>query len=803
MKRLLPCAVLLSLAVSAISGVAQTASKAVVPQPAAIPLWPKPNPNSTSSPALALAQAQAFGVPGAKGTEPEDTPSLQPYLAPAEKANGAAIIVCPGGDYAALTPREGADVARWLNSIGVSAFVLQYRLAPRYQHPAMLWDVQRALRTVRAYARRWQLDPQRIGVLGFAAGGHLAATAATHFDEGQVGFDGTEWYSSRPDVAILCYPLITLTQPYTHAGTRQNLLGANPSTELIQLLSNEKQVTAQTPPTFLFHTKDDVVVPVENSLLFAEALRRYQVPHELQLFEHGPHGVGLAQDDPVLRQWPKRLEQWLRGRGFLTPSAKPPNYRPSALVALINALRATPPEFAASKLIHIATLHAGSDVDWKRELLLEAFQFAERAQHPVKLKALGGPAAQPPDAALQSFELKLDRVSLQTSVVMELLKFDQPKALELVRTMARLQIPAGRCEDSAWPDVEAFYTMLMYVATDCFTPAQKQRNLDLAFLEPFIQAIEHPSQVGPAARIVNSVGVMMAQRARLVQAFARALANVGYDDRAFAAEQDTAIQAVLNLSYQASSRELPTGELMDQLRDYLVRQLNAPRCADNVALANGKPVMPRVVEQFNLALSLSPHKPSPISEEELRPTLQEGRLAVRSVEPSPQYKRVQEKLFALMKQTRPGAEALAVVGAGQQTEMRLAGAALSAVLSAETKQQLDELLAELEQWKPEHEVSAEAYFQRRCQVYNGLLSALPLNESSQRLLSEFLDFLSGSPLRNQNFMAWYWPVNTLFQTRRMYVDGTQWPHAGVMHASDPVLQISARLEAAIIRATPP
>ncbi len=301
MKLLLPL-LLLSAFVGFTTSFAQNAPPAN--QPPAQWLWPS-------------------GAPGAKGSQPEDIPSFQHYPAPADRATGAAIVVCPGGGYGRLAPHEGHDVAVWLNSIGVSAFVLKYRLGPRYNHPAMLWDVQRALRTVRARAAGWKVDPQRIGVMGFSAGGHLSSTAATHFDDGNPqASDPIDRVSSRPDVAILCYPVISLQPPFAHMGSRKNLLGDNPAAELVELLSNEKQVTAKTPPTFLFHTVDDAGVPVENSMLFADALRKNKVPYEMHLFEHGRHGVGLAKDDPALSAWPKLLENWLRARGFLTPAKK-------------------------------------------------------------------------------------------------------------------------------------------------------------------------------------------------------------------------------------------------------------------------------------------------------------------------------------------------------------------------------------------------------------------------------------------------------------------------------------------------
>ncbi|HLV82021.1 MAG TPA: alpha/beta hydrolase [Chthonomonadaceae bacterium] len=259
-------------------------------------------------------------APGAQGAEDADIPTLTVYNPPDDKKNGAAVIVCPGGGYGFLAPHEGAPVAKWLNTLGVTGFVLKYRLGPRYHHPAMLQDAARAIRTVRAHAKEWGLDPDRIGILGFSAGGHLASTAATHFDAGdpQAG-DPVERVSSRPDLAILIYPVITMTGPYAHAGSRHNLLGRDPSPNNIALLSNEKQVTAKTPPAFLVHGADDAGVPCENSLLFALAMRQAGVPVELHLFEHGPHGFGLGGDDPVLREWPALCAHWLSHRGFLTP----------------------------------------------------------------------------------------------------------------------------------------------------------------------------------------------------------------------------------------------------------------------------------------------------------------------------------------------------------------------------------------------------------------------------------------------------------------------------------------------------
>jgi len=249
------------------------------------------------------------GAPGAVGTEDADKPSITIYLAGKAIRNGTAVVVCPGGGYGALAvDHEGKQIAEFLNRTGVSAFVLKYRLGPRYHHPAMIDDAHQAIRFVRSRAREFEIDPHRVGIMGFSAGGHLASTAATHFD--------TE---TRPDFAILIYPVISFDD-YAHTGSRDNLLGKNPDPKLAESLSNYKQVTPQTPPTFLMHTDEDTVVPAENSVLFYMALRKAKVPAELHIFEKGQHGVGLAQKDPILGMWPNLLTNWLKTRGLLTPS---------------------------------------------------------------------------------------------------------------------------------------------------------------------------------------------------------------------------------------------------------------------------------------------------------------------------------------------------------------------------------------------------------------------------------------------------------------------------------------------------
>ena len=258
------------------------------------------------------------GAPGALGDADADRPTLTIYRA-SRNGSPTGIVVAPGGGYGALAmDHEGRQIAAFFNAMGVSAFILKYRLGPRYRHPTQLGDAQRAIRTVRARAGEFGIASDRIGMMGFSAGGHLTATAGTRFDGGKPdAADPIERASSRPDFLILAYPVISLDPSITHGGSSRNLLGENPDPQLIEALSSDRQVTARTPPTFLFHTTADAGVPVENSIRFYLALRQAKVPAEMHVFENGPHGVGLALWDPALGAWPALLTNWLRGRGLL------------------------------------------------------------------------------------------------------------------------------------------------------------------------------------------------------------------------------------------------------------------------------------------------------------------------------------------------------------------------------------------------------------------------------------------------------------------------------------------------------
>ncbi len=276
-------------------------------EPEKVPLWPQ-------------------GAPGAKGQEDKDQPFLLCWRAPQDKANGAAFVVCPGGGYGGLAAdHEGTQVARWLNGLGVSAYVLHYRLGTHgYHYPTQLLDVQRALRWVRANSAAHGRDPDRIGIIGFSAGGHLTSMAATLFDEKPEGMtnDEIDQVSARPDVAVPVYPVISMSDASAHQGSRKNLLGPDHTDEQARWVSTQHRVTASTPPIFIFQTNQDSVVPAENAVAFYLACRQHGVPAELHVYEPGPHGVGLSQGDPVLGTWPGHLRDWLRNRGFFRPAKR-------------------------------------------------------------------------------------------------------------------------------------------------------------------------------------------------------------------------------------------------------------------------------------------------------------------------------------------------------------------------------------------------------------------------------------------------------------------------------------------------
>lgn len=278
--------------------------------PAVIDLWPEGVPGLRADATLEkLEDNRASNI---------HRPTLTVYPTPAGKATGTAVVICPGGAYVRLAmEHEGAQVAAWLNSLGVSAFLLKYRLV-EYGHPAPLRDVLRAMRLVRSRAAEFGVKPDRIGVLGSSAGGHLASCSGTMYDDpdGKTGA-ALDAVSARPDFLVLLYPVVTLEDPYTHAGSRHNLLGGHPASEMLARMSTDQRVTRDTPPVFMVFAQDDRTVPVENGLMLYAALRKAGVPVELHLYEKGGHGFGMRPGLGQTSEWPQRCEAWLRSHGWL------------------------------------------------------------------------------------------------------------------------------------------------------------------------------------------------------------------------------------------------------------------------------------------------------------------------------------------------------------------------------------------------------------------------------------------------------------------------------------------------------
>lgn len=248
------------------------------------------------------------------------SPSIVAMFPPDDRSSGAAVIVCPGGGYSILAfEKEGLEIGRWLNERGIAAFCLKYRCGgPPNGHPAPLDDARRAMRLVRSRTAEWRLDPDKVGIMGFSAGGHLAACTSTLGDEGNPEADDPiERYKSRPDFSLLVYPVISMADDVTHGGSRQTLLGEAPSSQLIERLSADHQVNKQTPPAFLVHASDDRPVPVENSLRYYRALIAHDLPAEMHIFASGGHGFGMRPTGQPVDQWPELADKWLRRQGLV------------------------------------------------------------------------------------------------------------------------------------------------------------------------------------------------------------------------------------------------------------------------------------------------------------------------------------------------------------------------------------------------------------------------------------------------------------------------------------------------------
>ena len=272
-------------------------------------------------------------APNALGTEEKDIPTVIVYLPEDAKEPVPVLMICPGGGYGGLAmDHEGHQLAKWANDMGMAGVIVSYRHRGRgYGHPNPMLDAQRAIRLTRSHAEHWRIDPKRVGMIGFSAGGHLTSTILTHFDLGKAdATDPVDRQSCRPDFGILSYAVIALGESYTHGGSQKNLLGADAPEELIKSLSNEKQVTSETPPTFLWHTAEDKAVPAENSLRFYSAMVTAGVPGELHVFTKGRHGIGLGVGSGAASQWPGLCKNWLADIGMIdSGKVEPSKVEPS------------------------------------------------------------------------------------------------------------------------------------------------------------------------------------------------------------------------------------------------------------------------------------------------------------------------------------------------------------------------------------------------------------------------------------------------------------------------------------------
>jgi acetyl esterase/lipase len=744
------------------------------------------------------------GAPGAKGSQPEDIPTLAIYQPPADKATGAAVVVCPGGGYRNLADHEGHAIAVWLNSIGVTGIVLKYRLGPRYQHPAMMNDVLRAIRTARAKAAEWKIDPARIAVMGFSAGGHLASTAATHFDDGNPqSSDPIERFSSRPDLAILCYPVITLDGPATHRGSRQNLLGENPPADLVDLMSNEKQVTSRTPPTFFFHTQDDSAVPVENSLLFAAALRREQVPYELHVYEKGRHGVGLAQDKPALATWPTLLENWLRARNFLTRK-QVSGLRPASSIdagdaeieALIGLARAAPPEFAADSLLRIAESNRVKDRAKKIELIEDAYRFAADAQNPL-------PKEYPNLHSINSredflggvYESNMDTLSLRSRAAKAMIEFDRERAMSMFMEIPRPQLPGCKCTEALIPEATLYYEALKAILQDGFSPTQLQEEADLQLLTSHLDEFNSPMQIAPLAEAITQMKPTAAQFEMLLSHFTSSLVKLTTDDRSFSYSlkdgQPNFSFVLKDLLKTAKTNGVRTDETLEALRNYLVRHLTATRCKDN--LPEYLPPTRSVVNVtwFNDLIKDASTKGekaiAPINIADLKPSSVLEGMVVTPYYSTPHAKAAMLNLQKLV--TGPDYD--------PDKAMPDDGPLMLTIEKRETRawqRMQNDLLKEMSEWRPEHESSEADYYNQKSTLLCILTVLTPPGPQREEARNEYLAFIKLGRFAQVSRGEWVIPV--LLGIHMATETGTDLQSLilGIRNSGDPTLTLFARLQ---------
>jgi hypothetical protein len=583
-----------------------------------------------------------------------------------------------------------------------------------------------------------------------------------------------------------------MTDPFAHKGSRRNLLGENPPAQLIDLMSNEKQVTDQTPPAFIFHTGDDPVVPVENSLMFALALRKKKVPYELHVYEHGRHGVGLASNDSALNTWPGLLENWLRARGFVTQprrvsEAAPAKYRNPELVRLIDELRVAPPEFAADSMIKLSP-HPEIDYKWKAEILEEAFRIAFDAQHPYKLKDLNGSQVESRTGYKGlAFDLKMDRLSLQLLAILNLVQLDQKKARLLWGEMRKPRLEPLRCEEALLYDIGDYYRAMVEMARKAFTPEEMRIGEEIQFVDSHIVNIASPAEIKDAAIAIMDLKAAPAQFNALVETYSRTLENVANDNRSFWFDTDKLPAAPLALAGECERRGFPADFLLIRFRDYLVRQLSAPRCADNLT-SDGKLVRPpKFVTDLNAALDRYEHIPK-ITDDDVKPRKLDRAASFYPYWTTPRARSLIEKIYVLR------------FGQAPKQTTRAKSNKPPQPLSFEVRQttewqyQLSDFLREMAEWKPEHEASRADYFHQKCRLFNELLELSPNSDMRLRMLDEYMAFLEQNRFECESFIDWYQHVSDLLRrVGAMKEEEKKLALQALRYSNDHVLQLNIKL----------
>jgi hypothetical protein len=593
---------------------------------------------------------------------------------------------------------------------------------------------------------------------------------------------------------ILGYPVVTMTDPFAHKGSRRNLLGENPPGQLIDLMSNEKQVTDQTPPTFLFHTGDDPVVPVENSLMFALALRKKKVPYELHVYEHGRHGVGLASDDPALNSWTRLLENWLRARGFVKQSqrvseAAPAKYRNQELVRLIDELRVAPPEFAADSMIKLSA-HPEIDGKWRAEILEEAFRIAFDAQHPFRLKHLSESQVETRTGYKSlAFDLKMDRLSLQLLAILNMVLIDPKKARLLWGEMLmwKPKLEPLKCEEALLYDVADYYRAMVEMAKRAFTREEMRIGEEIQFVDSHIVNIASPAEVAEAAVAIMDLKAMPAQFNALVETYSRALENVANDNRSLWFNSEKLSGAALALAGDCERRGFPADFLLARYRDYLVRQLSAPRCADNLMIDGKTLLRPKFVIDLNAALDRYEYIPK-ITDDDVKPRKMDGAASFYPYWTTRRARSLFEKIQLLRYGQIPKQPAKAKSNKPPEPlpfEVRQ---------SSQWQYKLSDFLREMAEWKPDHEASRADYFHQKCRLFNELLELSPNSDMRLRMLDEYMAFLEQNRFECESFIDWYQHVSDLLRrVGSMREEERKLALQALRYSNDPVLQLNIKL----------